>query len=70
MLATLFPLVDKKGPTILGTNTKSNTKQAFFINGKYENTLYTCVYQKHEIPVYTVETESKLQTGKYIKQSS
>lgn len=30
MLVTLFPLVDRKGPTSLGTNTKSNTKQALY----------------------------------------
>lgn len=62
MLVALFPLVDRKRSKRSGNN-PNQIQNWPSINGKYENTLYTCIYQKHEVPVYTVEIGSKLQTG-------
>lgn len=54
MLVALFPLVDRKRSNRSGNNPNQIQNWAS-INGKYENTLYTCIYQKHEVSVYTVE---------------
>lgn len=54
MFVTLFPLVDKKRSNRSGNN-PNQIQNWPSRNGKYENTLYTCIYQKHEVPVYTVE---------------
>lgn len=54
MLVALFPLVDRKRSNRTGNN-PNQIQNWPSINGKYENTLYTCIYQKHEVPVYTVE---------------
>lgn len=54
MLVALFPLVDRKRSNRSGNN-PNQIQNWPSINGKYENTLYTCIYQKHEVSVYTVE---------------
>lgn len=54
MLVALFPLVDGKRSNRSG-NEQNQIQNWPSINGKYENTLYTCIYQKHKVPVYTVE---------------
>lgn len=69
MLVALFPLVDGKRSNRSG-NEQNQIQNWPSINGKYENTLYTCIYQKHKVLVYTVEIGLNYQRNQIKVQNS